>query len=168
MLAGKKKKNNVPPTVNIRLMQTFQPPVNIHFLSTLFCSAARGQCCWGSLHARLLCLCVLCLSLWQQVWPLASRWRSCERCLSGSPCSTSVTMASSKRSDTLPLWWASSTQIAILTFHFMYRVRCWNYLLVIYHLCSAAWSFALLSSIINGTNGGSVICQETFFTFHFS
>lgn len=89
----------------------------------------------------LLCLCILCLSLWQQVWPPASRWRSCERCLSGSPCSTSVTMASSKRSDTLPLWWASSTQIAIFNFHLMYRVWCQTYFLVIYHLCSAAWSF---------------------------
>lgn len=54
-----------------------------------------------------LYLYVLCLSLWLQVWPPASRWRSCEHCLSGSPCSTSVTVELSRRSDIPPLWWAS-------------------------------------------------------------
>lgn len=45
------------------------------------------------------------LSLWQQVWHRASRWLSCEHCLSGSPYSTSVTMGLWRRSNMLPFWY---------------------------------------------------------------
>lgn len=47
------------------------------------------------------------LSRWQQVWHRASRWRSCEHCLSGSPYSALVTMGLWRRSNTRPFWYES-------------------------------------------------------------